>query len=84
MYPRHARRLVVAVIGGTVLLAGLIMMITPGPGIVTILLGLAVLATEFLWARHILHKAREHADGAHEGLKAAWRNRWRGKPKDGD
>jgi uncharacterized protein (TIGR02611 family) len=76
---RHARRLVVAVIGGTVLLLGVVMLVTPGPGIVTILAGLAVLATEFIWARRLLKRAREHADGAHEGLKAAWRQWWRGK-----
>jgi len=76
---RHARRLVIAVIGGTILLLGIIMLVTPGPGIVTILAGLAVLATEFIWARHILHKAREHADGAHEGIKSAWRHWWHGE-----
>ena len=74
---RHARRLVVAVIGGTVLLMGVVMLVTPGPGIVTILAGLALLATEFIWARRLLKRAREHADGAHEGLKSAWREWWR-------
>lgn len=80
MYLRHARRLVVAVIGATVILAGIVMLVAPGPGIVTVLAGLAVLATEFVWARHLLHRARDHAGGAHQGLKAAWRNWRRGDP----
>lgn len=71
---RHARRLVIAVIGGTVLAAGALMLVLPGPGIVTLLAGLAVLATEFVWARRVLHRAREHAGGAQAGLRAAWRD----------
>ena len=48
---RLARRLVIAVIGGTVVLAGVIMLVTPGPGLVVIPIGLAILALEFAWAR---------------------------------
>jgi uncharacterized protein (TIGR02611 family) len=52
------RRAVVAVIGFTVLLIGLAMVVLPGPAIVVIPLGLAILATEFVWARRLLEKAR--------------------------
>lgn len=52
------RRAVVAVIGFTVLLIGLAMVVLPGPAIVVIPLGLAILATEFVWARRLLVKAR--------------------------
>lgn len=52
------RRAVVAVIGFTVLLIGLAMVVLPGPAIVVIPLGLAILATEFVWARRLLAKAR--------------------------
>ena len=48
----------VAVIGFTVLLVGLAMIVLPGPAIVVIPLGLAILGTEFLWARRLLKKAR--------------------------
>lgn len=57
---KQARRLVVAVIGGTVLIAGIVMIVTPGPAVVVIPLGLAILATEFIWARHLLHRVKEH------------------------
>lgn len=52
------RRVVVALIGFTVLLVGLAMVVLPGPAVVVIPLGLAILATEFLWARRLLEKAR--------------------------
>jgi len=52
------RRAVVALIGFTVLLIGLAMVVLPGPAIIVIPLGLAILATEFVWARRLLEKAR--------------------------
>ena len=53
-----ARRIVVAVIGGTVLVGGIIMLVTPGPGLAIVLLGLAILAIEFAWAKLWLDKVR--------------------------
>ena len=52
------RRAVIAVIGFTVLAIGLAMVVLPGPAIVVIPLGLTILATEFVWARRLLQKAR--------------------------
>ena len=52
------RRIIAAVVGGTVLLFGIIMIVLPGPAVLVIPLGLAILATEFVWARHLLHKAK--------------------------
>jgi uncharacterized protein (TIGR02611 family) len=52
------KKIVVAVLGGTVLLLGLALLVLPGPGLVIIAAGLAILATEFLWAKHALRKAR--------------------------
>ena len=42
------RRVVIAVIGFTVLLIGVAMVVLPGPAVVVIPLGLAILATEFV------------------------------------
>lgn len=53
------RKLIVLVIGLTVLMLGLVMVVTPGPAIVVIPVGLAILGTEFLWARKILRKLKE-------------------------
>ena len=58
---RRARRMVVAVIGGTLLIVGIAMLVLPGPAVVVIPAALALLATEFVWARRLLRRAREWA-----------------------
>ena len=54
----HAHKLVVAAVGGSVVLVGVAMVVLPGPAVVVIPLGLAILATEFLWARRWFKRAR--------------------------
>ena len=54
-----ARRIVVVIVGFTVLLLGIIMIVTPGPAFLMIPGGLAILGLEFAWARHWLKKARQ-------------------------
>ena len=56
---KAARRIVIGVVGTTVLLVGVIMLVTPGPAIVVIPVGLAILSIEFAWARHWLTRMRE-------------------------
>lgn len=56
---RQARRLVIGVIGSTVLLIGLAMLVLPGPAVIVIPAGLGILATEFVWARNLLKSVRE-------------------------
>lgn len=58
---RHTWRMIVIVVGITVLIAGLLMLVLPGPGIVVLIAGLAILATEFVWAARLLEHAKEHA-----------------------
>ena len=48
---RVARRVTVFVIGSTVLLIGIVFLVTPGPAFVVIPAGLGILAIEFAWAR---------------------------------
>ena len=55
---RNARKLVVAVVGGSVLLVGVAMIVLPGPAILVIPVGLAILATEFIWAGRWLKRAQ--------------------------
>lgn len=57
---RSAKRLVIAVIGFTVLAIGVAMIVLPGPAIVVIPVGLGILATEFVWARTLLKKVKEN------------------------
>jgi uncharacterized protein (TIGR02611 family) len=54
-------RAVVFIVGVAFVLAGLVMFVTPGPGWLTIILGLAILATEFAWAHHVLDWAKRRA-----------------------
>ena len=56
-----AKRIGIAVVGGTVTLIGIALIVLPGPAIVVIPIGLSILATEFLWARRYLRKARDMA-----------------------
>src|SRR4051812_48268955 len=58
---QRAKKLVVLVVGVTVIMIGIIMLVTPGPGLVVIPIGLAVLATEFVWARSLLRKYKNYA-----------------------
>jgi len=53
------RKCLVAVLGGTLLVAGLAMLVLPGPAVVVIPAALAILAVEFLWARRWLAWLRE-------------------------
>jgi uncharacterized protein (TIGR02611 family) len=55
----QAKRLIVIVIGFTILAVGIAMIILPGPAVVVIPIGLAILATEFIWARKLLDHVKE-------------------------
>lgn len=61
-------KLVVTLVGSAVLTAGLVMMVTPGPGLLGIVAGLAILATEWDWADRWLKTARRKL---HEARLAA-------------
>lgn len=65
---KKARRIIIIVIGGTVLAIGVIMIVAPGPAIIVIPLGLAILATEFAWARSLLHKIKDRIGRAKKGV----------------
>jgi tellurite resistance protein TerC/cation:H+ antiporter len=66
---RFVWRLGVLVVGLITLIAGIIMIFTPGPAVVFIPAGLAILATEFEWARRILRRVRPLIDAAIEEAK---------------
>ena len=48
-------------IGATLMVAGLMMFLLPGPGWATLILGLVVLASEFTWANRVLDPVKEAA-----------------------
>jgi uncharacterized protein (TIGR02611 family) len=55
---RSGKRIAVTVVGFAVLIAGVVMMVTPGPGVLVIVLGLAILASEWAWAERALDRAK--------------------------
>ena len=58
---KAARKLVVAVIGSTVVLVGIVMIVVPGQALLVIPLGLGILALEFACARRWLRKLKQHS-----------------------
>jgi tellurite resistance protein TerC len=47
------------------------MLVLPGPAIIVIPAGLAILATEFAWARRLLHRARDQIKSAAESVRGS-------------
>lgn len=68
----HVRRAAVTTVGSLLLLLGLAFTtpIIPGPGILTILAGLALLASEYDWAKDLHHWARNHVERLRARLRA--------------
>lgn len=67
---KHAKQLVVLVVGGSIVLLGLVLLVTPGPAFIVIPCGLAVLATEFVWARRLLKRIKRDAQSL---ANSTWR-----------
>jgi len=61
---KRIKRIIIAVVGGTVLALGIALIVLPGPAFLVIPAGLAILAIEFAWAKRWLRKAREWLPGS--------------------
>ncbi len=59
---KQAKRVIKLVIGFTILLIGGAMLLLPGPGVLIIVLGLALLGTEFVWAKNLMKRFKDGAD----------------------
>jgi tellurite resistance protein TerC len=66
----QVRRIFRIIAGFTLLLAGIVMIVTPGPGWLVILLGLGLLAAEFVWARRLMDRIKREGERVRE---AVWR-----------
>jgi len=58
---QQAKRFLRILFGFTLLAIGVVMIVAPGPGLLTILVALGVLAAEFVWARTLLERLKEHS-----------------------
>lgn len=74
---KAARRIVIGVVGATVLLLGVVMIVTPGPALVVIPVGLAILSLEFTWARAWLKRLRESISNNNANIRKARADRQR-------
>ncbi len=61
MFFKTARQVVIALAGSVVLFIGILMILLPGPAILVIPAGLAILAIEFAWARRLLKRMKQQA-----------------------
>jgi len=59
---KQAKRGLIGIVGGVVLVAGVIMIPYPGPGWLVVFAGLGILSTEFAWAQRVLDYARDKYD----------------------
>ena len=67
---RQAYRMIVLVVGVSIVGLGLVLAVLPGPWTIPlVLLGLAILATEFMWARQLLQRAKGYAEKAKSKAK---------------
>lgn len=71
---RPVKTVVIAALGGLLTLAGIALLVLPGPGFVLVAAGLAVLATRFTWAKKPLDYAQ---DKAVAGVEEVGRSPWR-------
>ena len=62
-----------ALFGFLVVLAGLAMLVLPGPGLLVIAVGLGILALEFAWAERLLERTVDRMEDAAESVKKASR-----------
>jgi uncharacterized protein (TIGR02611 family) len=65
---RSGKRIAVTVAGFAVLLAGVALLVLPGPGWLLIFVGLAILATEYVWAERLLKSAKRKAEQAKDAV----------------
>ena len=64
----QVRRAFRIVAGFTLLLAGVVMIVTPGPGWLVIFLGLSLLAAEFIWARRLMDRMKRQGERVREAV----------------
>ena len=73
---KQIRKLVIFLIGISIVLIGCVLFFTPGPAIIVIPIGLAVLATEFIWAKKLLKKFKETTSSITRSAKDAIRKKF--------
>ena len=68
---RNTKRAAISIVGAALVLAGLVMLVLPGPGLVVVVIGFAVLGTEYAWAANALERTKRTAEKAGRAAKGA-------------
>jgi hypothetical protein len=68
---RSSKRVAVTVVGAGFVALGLAMLVLPGPGILIVALGFAILGTEYAWAAAALERTKRTAERAGRAAKGA-------------
>jgi uncharacterized protein (TIGR02611 family) len=71
---RNSKRVAVSVVGMAVVLVGLALLVLPGPGMVVVVLGFAILGTQYAWAERALHHTKKVAGAAGRQTKRGVRS----------
>lgn len=58
---RNSKRVAVSIVGGAFVVLGIVMLVLPGPGIIVLAVGFAILGTEYVWAAVALEKSKQAA-----------------------
>lgn len=66
---KKIKKILIAIVGGIILAAGIIMIPYPGPGWAVVFIGLGILSTEFVWARRVLDYAKVKYDAWSEWVR---------------
>ena len=67
---KKVKRLIIGVVGVTIVLIGIALLVLPGPAFIVIPIGLGILATEFVWARRLLKKVKAQIEKAAKNTKS--------------
>ncbi|MGH2629064.1 MAG: PGPGW domain-containing protein [Actinomycetota bacterium] len=81
---RNSKRVAVTIAGFAVLLAGVALLVLPGPGWLLIFIGLGILSTEYVWARRMLMAAKRKAEQARDAVLQRKNGRAERKTTRGD
>lgn len=73
--PHPVRYIIISILGFSSLITGAVFMVLPGPGIPFIILGFAILATEFTWAEIALHKSKSKAKEMRDRIRKKKNNK---------
>ena len=80
---RSSKRIAVTVLGAALVVGGIVLLALPGPGLVVVVAGFAVLGTEYAWASAALDRTKETAERAGRFAKGAAGRLRRHKDHDG-